>query len=168
MWCVCVIARDLLKLWLTWCFYAMIIRWILVLSLRYGCCCCSRCMQHPIFNMCTWVYIYGKYRHTHQSARLKTIIYNTICNLFVDSILVCSRVLTFYYICIDCTFITYESRTVQWFNAQMCIHGMCYSCGIKCILYVSISLTPPVLLLSFGMLCDFINSLQFALVRVHI
>lgn len=50
--------------------------------------------------------LYGKHRHTHQSAILQTIIYNAICNLFIDPVLVCSEVQTFYmnrlyiYLCI--------------------------------------------------------------------
>lgn len=123
--------------------------------------------------------MYGKNRHTHQSAKLQTIIYNAICNLFIDPILVCSGVRTFYtYVYMYRLYFYYVwKRTVQCFNARRCspfllhknvqcaMHGSCYSCGIKCILYVSISLTPA-LLLSFGMLCDY-KFIACAFVHTH-
>lgn len=79
--------------------------------------------------------MYGKNRHTHQSAKLQTIIYNAICNLFIDPILVCSGVRTF--ICIDCTFIMYESVP---FNVSMLadVHRFYYTkmCNVQCMVRV--------------------------------
>lgn len=111
-----------------------------------------------------WVWLltmYGQNRHTHQSSRLQTIIYNVICNSFIyrSNISFALQVQTFY-IRIDCTFIMYESvplnnsmlsdvhRFQYTLKCAMCIHGSCYWYGMKCILYVSISLSLPSLLCS--------------------
>lgn len=105
---------------------------------------------------------YSYLRHTHQSARLRTIIYNVICNLFIDPILVLLESTKLLHACrIDRTFVLcmkayrfniFQCSDVHRFpNTKLCIRGSCYSCGIKCIFCVSISHTHtlPPLLLSF-------------------
>lgn len=112
---VCVYV-SYLKLWLTRCWYATIT------SFQFSFFHFNDCMQHPISNAHIYGNSYVRWNsviHTHQFARLQTIIYNVICNLFIDPTLVLLERTKLFYLYRQNFCFMYESVPLQYSTAQM-------------------------------------------------